>query len=274
MSKNKIRSAQFLDEITLATKAIALNVVNCLDTQIGQRVGPVLEYELFRRNGGTHLPPLRDHTHSPIAHRIICLLDGKLPENINLSLHPADSDAIAIPSSLGRHPGWTAFVKRAEVSARSVGFPDSIAAGLAGAIGELADNVVQHSEAPSSGIATFARSPRKFEYAIGDSGIGMLASLQRANEFHSLSDDLEALPLAITAGVSRRGRDKGYGYGYRAVFLPLRAAEGTIRLRSGKAVLEIAGIEARPDEGICSQRPHQQGVVVSAEISTISGRSG
>lgn len=260
-------SAHFLDELAVAPPTAIRGAVNSLDTMLRDRVGSIVEYEFFRRNGATHLPRLTDHVTSAIASQVVRLLDGSEQPPVNLSLQASAADAITIPAMLGRSPAWTAFLKRAEVTARSIGFTDSVAAGLAGAIHELADNVLQHSEAPASGLVAFSRSASSFEYVVADSGIGMLSSLRRAAEFRSLRDDLEALPLAVTSGVSRHGRGVGYGYGYRAVFIPLRAAHGSIRLRSGQAVLEVSGIGARPDQGRCSQRPHHQGVVVSVEIS-------
>ncbi len=67
----------------------------------------------------------------------------------------------------------------------------------------LADNVLQHSQEPSTGLVAFCGCRGVFEYVVADSGIGMLASLRAAPEFRSLRDDVEALPLTITPGVSR-----------------------------------------------------------------------
>lgn len=259
--------AHFLDELAVAPLSAIETATTELGAIFGDRVGPIVEYEFYRRNGGTHLPRLSDHTQSRVVHQVSSVLDGNTSSVVNHSLQAVLADVIAIPAELGRDTGWTAFLKRAEMTARSVGFADSVAAGLIGAIHELADNVIQHSEAPSGGIAAFAGTASSFEYVVADAGIGMLASLRRAPEFRSLRDDLEALPLAVTPGVSRHGRGAGYGFGYRAVFLPLKAAHGTVRLRSGQAVLEVTGAGPRPDQGRCSQRPRHQGVVVSVEIS-------
>lgn len=269
MLERPLSAAAFLDELAVAPLS-ALNGTVHLGDAFADRVGPIVEYEFFRRHTRPELPPLSAHSDSSVVRRVVGLLDGVLPLSPNLSLQQTAADAIAIPATLGRDTAWTAFVKRAEATARAVGFADSIAAGLAGAISELADNVIQHSEASNSGFAAFARSTGKFEYVVADSGIGMLASLRRAPEFRALRDDLEALPLAVTPGISRHGRGVGYGYGYRAVFLPLRAAHGTVRLRSGQAVLEIAGMGPEPDQARCSQRPHHQGVAVSVEISPMA----
>lgn len=259
--------AHFLDELADAPPATVRSVLRDVPQVFFERVGAVVEYEFFRRNNRPELPPLADYSESAITRRIAELFANPSGGDRNLSLQATVADALAIPPLLGADPTWTAFVKRAEATARAVGFADEVAAGLAGAMHELADNIIQHSEASDSGIAAFARSGDQFEYVIGDAGIGMLTSLRKAPEFRSLRDDLEALPLAVTPGVSRLGRGTGYGYGFRAVFVPLRAVSGTIRLRSGRAVLLMTGIGARPDRGQCSQRPEHQGVVVSVEIT-------
>lgn len=263
--------AHFLDELAVAPVFVLKGTLRQLGSTFADRVGPIVEYEFFRRHNRPELPALCEHSDSHIVRQIANLLDGQVPDNANLSLQPIGSDVTTIPPALGAVAAWTAFVKRAEATARAVGFSDSVAAGLAGAIRELADNVIQHSDAPTSGVAAFARTADCFEYVVADSGIGMLASLRRTPEFRSLRDDLEALPLAVTPGMSRHGRGVGYGYGYRAVFLPLRAASGSVRLRSGAAVLQMVGVGLRPDQGRCSQRPYHQGVVVSVKISPTDG---
>jgi len=232
-----------------------------------RQITEMIEYEFFRRGSRPELPPLIEFSPAVPAHQIQKAMDDRKINLYRLSLQPIPIDFTAIPRELSAIPAWTAFVKRAEVTAREVGFANEVAAGIAGAIQELADNVVRHSEVPDSGMAGFANSNGTFEYIIADAGVGMLQSLRNAPEFASLRDDLEALPLAITPGVSRFGRGSGFGYGFRAVFLPLRAAVGKIRLRSGSAVLSVEGSSIRPDLARCSQRPHHQGVVVSVTIS-------
>jgi len=259
-----------LDEIAIApTEAVAASAY-VVAGQISTSVGSIVEYEFLRRHTRQDLPRLAIYSAVPIVGRIerICAGEGS---GSSLSLQAADCDAVAIPPALRDDDAWSAFVKRADATARASGFADSVAAGLAGAIGELADNIMQHSEAPTTGIAAFAGRPGQFEYVIADAGIGLLASLQRAPEFRSIRDDIEALQLAVTSGVSRHGRGVGYGYGYRAVFLPLRAANGIVRLRSGMAVLEVAGEGPIPDRARCTQRPRHHGIVVSVEISTNGG---
>lgn len=257
--------AHLLDEIAIAPADALTAAIPEIARLVPSKVGTIVEYEFQRRHNRSELPQLSHHSDSRILQRIERLISGEIDAQ-SLSLQPTDADAVRIPVGLGAHAAWTAFVKRAEVSARSLGFDSLVAAGFAGAIGELADNVVRHSESIEPGIAAFSSHSGRFEYVVADAGVGMLASLRRAPEFRSLQDDLEALPLAITPGVSSRGRNSGYGYGYRAVFGPIRVASGTVRLRSGRAVLQVSGYGPSPDNARCAQRPHQQGVVVAVEV--------
>lgn len=258
---------QPLDELVTAPSQALGRAAKELGRVVEDGIGAAVEYELFRRNSRRELPPLARHSSNPVVARVAALLDGARPSAKNLQLQPLPFDVMMIPGSLGAEPEWMAFRKRLELSARSVGFADAVAAGMAGAVAELADNVVRHSERAETGLAGFACGSDRFEYVVADAGIGMLASLRCAHEFQSLRDDMEALPLAVTAGISRLGRDVGYGYGYRAVFAPLRAANGVVRLRSGAAVLVMAGRGPTSDRGVCSQRPFHQGVTVSVAVS-------
>lgn len=259
-------SAHYLDEIVLASKSDVDRAGHGFAINISSSVGSIVEYELHRKFNRADLPRLSTYTSSPIVNKIELLANGgQLP--ISYSLQATEVDAIAIPRNLSHQPNWTAFVKRAEVSALAAGFEDQVAIGLSGAIGELADNIMQHSKAEDSGIAAFAQTSNGFEYVVADSGIGILNSFRQAAEFQSIRDDIEAMEMATTAGVSRHGRGSRRGFGYRAVLLPLRVAEGIIRMRSGKAVLDIVGSGIKANQIGGSQRPTHQGLVISVKLN-------
>lgn len=259
--------SEFMDEIADAS-------IGAIDALLAAIPGPffedvccAVEYELFRRHSRPELPALNRYSNSPFLSRLFTALDA--PGSVwPLSLQPTPADVVAIPATLGADPAWTAFKKRAELSARSLGFAESVAAALAGAIGEMADNIVQHSQAERSGVAGFRAHNGTFEYVVGDAGVGILESLRRSDEFRNLRDDIEALSLAVLPGVSRFGRESGRGYGFRAVFLPLRGADGAVRLRSGHAVLNMAGTSVTPDRASCAQRANHRGVVVALRVTT------
>ena len=261
-------NSNLVDDLALAPSSAFPAALRAIGRADSLGVGAMVEYELYRRNNRQELPALREWLTSPVTQLVGSVLDGAVVSPADCSLQAISADAISIPVELGSNVAWTAFLKRAEATARDFGFADLVSSGFAGAIAELADNVVQHSQEPGTGLVAFCGCRGVFEYVVADSGIGMLASLKAAPEFRSLRDDVEALPLAITPGVSRRGRGVGVGYGYRAVFLPLRAVSGEVRLRSGKAVLQVEGAGCRPDCGRCSQRPSHQGVVATVKALT------
>lgn len=259
---------RFLDEISIAPPGVVVAAQAQLSRLVEEGIGAVVEYELSRRTARPELPALAVAAPGPITWELRDLLEeSPLVSRSSLSLQAAPYGLMRIPPGLRDDEGWVAFVQRARASARSAGCSDLVASAIAGAIEELADNVVQHSRAQATGLACFVQKPRRFEYVVADSGIGMLASLRESPDFHSVKDDLEALPLAITPGISRQGRTSGCGYGFRAVFAPLRGASGSVRLRSGAAALEMHGSASSRDHGVCSQRPHYQGVVVAGVLA-------
>lgn len=137
--------------------------------------------------------------------------------------------------------GWVAFGVAAQRAATSVGFSRSTAQQLVGAIGELTDNIYEHSEAAASGVAAFKATPGAFEFVVFDRGIGVMQSLRACPEHASLSDHGNALSLALTEGVSRFGSDTGRGKGFRPLFVGLANLWGSLRFRSGDHALTVDG---------------------------------
>lgn len=257
---------RLLDEVCLAQPEVVAAAGDRLAGLLDDGIGAIVEYELFRRTMRPRLPALTCAVDDPIAVGFDRLVAGGSSDSTAPSMQPLPYDFMRIPTELRDDNGWVAFVQRARVSAREAGYSHDVASAVAGAIEELADNVVQHSRADGPAFAGFAKKSKRFEYVVADTGVGMLASLQECPEFRSLRDDLEALPLAIRSGISRKGRNSGCGYGFRAVFAPLRFASGYVRLRSGAAVLEIEGYGPHRDTGVCSQRHDYKGVIVSATL--------
>ena len=71
------------------------------------------------------------------------------------------------------------------------------------ALGELQDNVFEHSGRPESGVVAYAASNGAFEFVVADAGRGVLASLRENPEFAGLADSGAALRVAVLTG--RRG---------------------------------------------------------------------
>ena len=136
---------------------------------------------------------------------------------------------------------WVGFGLAGQKAAVHAGFHKQTAAQFIGAMGELVDNIHEHSGAPGTGIAVFRADERGFEFAVADSGIGILESLRSGCEYRDLSDHGAALQMALTDGVSRHGAEAKRGHGFRPIFVGLANLSGLLRFRSGDHALVIDG---------------------------------
>lgn len=136
---------------------------------------------------------------------------------------------------------WEQWAKHAENAAIAAGLTRGLAAGLVGALGELMDNVFEHSGRPESGVVAYAASDGAFEFVIADAGRGVLASLRENPEFAGLSDSGTALRVAASDGASRHVRSSGHGYGIGQLFRALAHDAAELRFRSGDHALRLWG---------------------------------
>jgi hypothetical protein len=113
---------------------------------------------------------------------------------------------------------------------------------VAGAVGELEDNVHEHSDAIGSGLVAFQSTSGCLEIVVLDRGVGVLASLRRSADYQHLESYEAALSAAVKAGATRYGRDTGRGTGFNRLFSGLADANSLLRFRSGDAVLELNGL--------------------------------
>ena len=113
-------------------------------------------------------------------------------------------------------------------------------------IKETVENSIEHSSAePSNGFCYYvlqkyghADGTTEVQIAVGDTGVGMLASQRRVHP--STKNDAEALLEAVWNG--RSGREGGGGMGYINIKESLAPLHGKVYIRSGRAHLEhIAG---------------------------------
>lgn len=115
---------------------------------------------------------------------------------------------------------------------RSAGFDDAAARSLYTVVQEAAGNVVEHSDPQGSPRGYIAlqsyRRAGSVEFAIGDPGIGLRASL---SEKHDVSDDQQSVELAMQYGVSGTGRT-GRG---RGLVIMRRTAGMEFSLSSGRS---------------------------------------
>ena len=136
---------------------------------------------------------------------------------------------------------WDQWAKHAENAAVAAGLPKGLVAGLMGALGELQDNVFEHSGRPDSGLVAYGASTGAFEFVVADAGHGVLASLRENPEFSHLADSGAALRVAVADGASRHGQGTGHGYGVGQLFRALAHHAAELRFRSGDHALRVWG---------------------------------
>ena len=136
---------------------------------------------------------------------------------------------------------WDQWAKHVENAAIRAGLPKGLAAGLMGALGELQDNVFEHSGRSDSGLVVYGASNGIFEFVVADAGRGVLASLSENPEFTYLADCGAALRLATSDGASRHATSTGRGYGISHLFRALVHHAAELRFRSGDHALRIWG---------------------------------
>jgi len=158
---------------------------------------------------------------------------------------------------------WTKFGLAAQQAASAAGFPRMVAAQLSAAAGELYSNIYEHSGAASTGLIAFLATPGSFEFAVCDSGVGVLASLRSCPEYRTLADAGAALQFAISDGVSRHGSGAHRGHGFRPLFVGLANLKSLLRFRSGDHVLTIDGTIAGSMPSRPAQKPSARGLLIS-----------
>ena len=155
---------------------------------------------------------------------------------------------------------WLLFLDRFRRSLRDNGFSNSLSAALSKALGEMTDNVVQHSG--TRGVAVFHVGERWTSWGVADIGRGVLNSLKTNPKWHRLAGSQEALLAVWRDGATRRVSPTR-GDGFRQVELSLASLNGRLRFRSGDAVLVLDGTHGTP-KSIVRANPELAGVQVSA----------
>lgn len=123
-------------------------------------------------------------------------------------------------------------------------FPVKLSASLTGGVFEMVDNVWRHSGSRSYSVFAYQVRTRTFSFCVGDSGVGVLASLRRNQNYAHLRTSLEALEEAVKPNVS--GLKNGSGLGFDKLVRALADLWGQTRLRSGQGVLLFNRETERP----------------------------
>ena len=136
-------------------------------------------------------------------------------------------------------PHWEQWLLHAENVAKAKGVPAPLVASLIGAIGEMQDNVYEHSGAARTGLIAYAVTDRTFEFVVADRGMGVLKTLHQNPEYAYLPDAGVALMQAIRPGVSRFPAASGRGQGFVQLCRSMVTHRVELRLRSGDHALTL-----------------------------------
>lgn len=118
------------------------------------------------------------------------------------------------------------------------------------AVGEMAQNVLDHADSEVGGfaVAQNGRKRQEFEFAITDAGVGVRASLARNAKYAVLPTDLAAIEKALEPGVTSSPASNSGG-GLSLLREAVRENGGTFLVRSGTAAVESGHVE-RSEDGL------------------------
>lgn len=151
--------------------------------------------------------------------------------------------AFPLPSEnpvITRNVHWEQWLLHAENVAKANGVHASLVASLIGALGEMQDNVYEHSGADQTGLVAYAVTNRSFEFVVADRGIGVLETLRQNPEYAHLTDSGMALTQAIRPGVSRFPSASGRGQGFVQLCRSMVTNGVELRFRSGDHSLSLS----------------------------------
>jgi hypothetical protein len=227
------------DDLLWAAESGRLNGYGPVRVTRSGRIGPLIEIMLARRKDPssfatvTLLAPFADVMEKAMARDEIAGAQFQARAGVfPVRRYDVDGDGA---------DQWSLWASRAEQAAVASGFPKLVAAGIIGAMGELLDNVLRHSQKPDTGLAAYAATPGAFEIVVADSGVGVLASLRECPDYSDLHDAGAALKVAVADGNSRFGRASGNGFGMGQMFRALANHDGQLRFRSDDHALAVRG---------------------------------
>lgn len=147
--------------------------------------------------------------------------------------------------------------------------PLDVAVPFTDAFAEIASNVIHHAEAEDAfvsgqrlDVAYRGRPPPRLHLVVGDTGIGIRASLAQALPDVEQLGDAEAIERALQPGVTGKpGLNSGVGL--YTVLETVRAYRGELRIRSGSWSVVW---DSRGSHHVLT--PRLSGTVVSAELPT------
>lgn len=224
------------------------------------RIGPLVEMALAK-------------IYHPRQYQSVVINSG-FSKDLGAALHSGKSFGGAFKDQAGAFPlgldnpvlqsesGWDQWTVHAENIAKSQGINPKLVSGLLGALGELQDNIYEHSEAPQTGVVAYAVTSSSFEFVVADRGVGVLQTLRQNPLYAGIQDAGAALQQVIKKDVSRFPSEMGRGQGFNQLFRALVGQNAELRFRSGDHALTL-----RPTDDAL------HGAAVLAQVAPLIGLS-
>jgi len=188
----------------------------------------------------------------------------------NLDIQSVEFQLLGPVEALDTDVQWQSFLARFERSARAAGFTSLAASKLQSAFFEMSENALLHSGSPVTPLVGYAVADATAQFCVVDVGIGVRASLLQNPRYANLSDDVEAVQLALQTGTTCR-RDELGGLGFQSVFKALAEQWGELRFRSGNGCISMDGKGVSADQCRRHRPPRIPGFQVSVCCSAGAG---
>ncbi len=253
-----------LDDLALAASRRRVAPNEVLASHAIVRIGPLLELLLLSRSTALSLDalaecPIRQALNDALREAAVARGAFGAFGDMSFGFIRTGRDTMNGEAELQ----WVAFRQRAQQAAE-LSLPKKIAQGLIGAMTEIEENVHLHSERPHDGVVGFRGTREEFEFAVADSGIGVLASLRKSPDYAHLADAGTALRLALQDGHSRlKYLERNRGYGFRDLFRTLATINGELRFRSDDQAVTIDGVGPELVKSVLSQKAPLRGFAAS-----------
>lgn len=227
---------QLLDDLQNLPAPEILGELSDIDIQ---ELGPAFELFFLNQDSvGEILSILRRSTTIENLQHATSGRNGRVDSNFS------ECEIVQIPGSIAgvESATWTSFLLRAQRAAEASGIVKNLAQALVGTLEEMAENVIWHSAATHTGLVGYKWESGRFEYCVGDAGIGVLESLRRNPIYVDLEEPLEALHLALKNGVSRFRSDNQRGTGFNGLLRNIVKNCCDLRFHTYDAVVVYEGV--------------------------------
>lgn len=240
---SRVLTAQLVEELHQA--CIARRNIEPIVASISSSTLPGLMEYCVVRWSGVSLPELPVNVlQSSLAQKVLRI---KSPIGLRSSGHSCEPlmsvaaqecEFISLDRKRYEEEHRSLFLVRLRQAATDAGFASKRALAIAGAIGEMIDNAIFHSESEPEILVGYQVKGNAICCCICDVGIGVLASLRTNPIYSNLTRHKDAIRKSLETGVSRMPSG---GTGFMTLFRALANLWGTLRFRSGEGCVTMDG---------------------------------